>query len=69
MYKEVSAKRSVIENKSVDMYFPLYIHIYVNKVKLATLVEGDQKAPFSIATKPTCRGGCYSSPGIAPLYL
>ena len=38
------------------------------KVKLATLVEGDTKAPFSIATTPRCRGGCYSFPKIAPLY-
>ena len=26
------------------------------KVKLATLLEGDSKAPFSIATTPKCRG-------------
>ena len=38
------------------------------KVKLATLVEGDLKAPFSIATTPKCRGGCFSVPWIAPLY-
>ena len=37
-------------------------------VKLATVVEGDQKAPFSIATTPRCRGGLYSFPWIAPLY-
>ena len=36
--------------------------------KLATIVEGKQEAPFSIATTPRCRGGCYSFPGIAPLY-
>ena len=36
--------------------------------KLATVVEGDPKAPFSIATTPRCRGGCYSFPWIAPLY-
>ena len=36
--------------------------------KLATIVEGNQKAPFSIATTPRCRGGCYSFPWIAPLY-
>ena len=36
--------------------------------KLATVVEGDQKAPFPIATTPSCRGGCYSFPWIAPLY-
>ena len=39
-----------------------------SKVKLATVVEGDQKAPFSIATKLRCRGGCYSFPWTAPLY-
>ena len=38
------------------------------KVKLATLVEVDQKAPFSIATTPSCREGHYSFPCIAPLY-
>ena len=31
---------------------------------LATVVEGDQKSPFSIATTPRCRGGCYSFPGL-----
>ena len=35
---------------------------------LATIVEGDPKAPFSIATTPWCRGGCDSIPRIAPLY-
>ena len=36
--------------------------------KLATVVKGDQKAPFSIATTLKCRGGHYSFPWIAPLY-
>ena len=36
-------------------------------VKSVTLVEGDPKAPFSIATTPRCRGGRYSFPWIAPL--
>ena len=31
-----------------------------SKVKLATIVEGNPKAPFSIATTPMCRGGRYS---------
>ena len=35
---------------------------------MATLVEGDLKAPFSIATTPRCRGGRYSIPWIAPLH-
>ena len=38
------------------------------QVKLSTLVEGDQKAPFSIATTQRCRGGRHSFPWIAPLY-
>ena len=38
------------------------------KVKLATIVKGDPKAPFSIATTPRCRGGRSSIPWIAPLY-
>ena len=40
----------------------------ITKVKLATLVEGDPKGPFSIATTPRCRGGHFSIPWIALLY-
>ena len=39
------------------------------KVKLATIVEGYLKAPFSIATKPRCWGEDNSLPWIAPLTL
>ena len=46
----------------------IYIYIYI-KVKLATVVEGYQNAPFSIATTPRYRGGRYSFPWIAPLPL
>ena len=35
---------------------------------MATLVEGDPKAPFSIAITLRCRGGRYSILRIAPLY-
>ena len=38
------------------------------KVKLATLVEGDPKAPFAIVTTLRCRGMHYSIPWIDPLY-
>ena len=38
-------------------------------VKLATVVEVDPKAPFSIATTPRCKRGCYSFPWMAPLYF
>ena len=36
---------------------------------MATLVEDNLKAYFSIATTPWCREGCYSFPWIAPLTL
>ena len=39
----------------------LACNIYIKvKVKLATVVDGDQKAPFSITTTPRYRGGRYS---------
>ena len=42
--------------------------LIVCKVKLSTVVGGDTKALFSIATTPRCRGGRYSFPWIALLY-
>ena len=36
--------------------------------KLATVVEGDPKAPFSTATTPMSWGGRHSFLWIAPLY-
>ena len=56
-------------NVTVQMnYYPVGIvtwnHVIVYK---ATLVKGDLKVPFSIATTPRCRGGRYSIPWIAPL--
>ena len=38
------------------------------EVKLAAVVKGYSKAPFSMATTLRCKGGCYSIPWIAPLY-
>ena len=58
----------------VGVLLPGLIHLlsinydYILVVKLATVVEGDSKAPFSIATSLRCRRGCYSFPWIAPLY-
>ena len=40
----------------------------MKQVKLATIVEGDQKAPLSIVTRTMCRVGRYSFPWIAQLY-
>ena len=41
----------------------LFFHSKV-KVKLTTLVEGDPKLPFSIATTPRCREGATPFPGL-----
>ena len=46
----------------------LTIAIKLKKVKLATLVQGELKAPFSIATTPRCQGGRFSISWIAQLY-
>ena len=68
--RERSVSAVILCFESLSFLSPsLYIYIYIYKlVKLATVVEGDQKTPFSIATTPRCRGGCYSFPWIAPLY-
>ena len=42
--------------------------IFYKEVKLATLAEGDPKAPFLIATTLWCSGGRFSTPWIAPRY-
>ena len=47
-----------INIKNID---DVFLSILV-KVKLATVVEGDPKFPFSIAITPRCRRGRYSSP-------
>ena len=40
----------------------------MNEFKLATVVEGDEKAPFLIATTPRCKEGYYSFPWSDSLY-
>ena len=42
--------------------FSVFWPVLTIKVKLATVVEGDQNGSFSIATTPRCRGGHYSFP-------
>ena len=38
--------------------------LHSNKVKLATVVEGNHKAPFSITTTLRCKGGATPFPGL-----
>ena len=42
---------------STSVTKPHNIAYIISKVQLVTVIEGDQKALFSIATTPTCRGG------------
>ena len=46
--------------KGMNPSIPLSMAL--NKIKLATMVQGNQKAPFSVATTLRCRGGRYSFP-------
>ena len=50
------------------VFFNERFYCSISKVKLATLVEGYPKAPFSIATTPKCRGGRNSISWISSLY-
>ena len=66
IYKLTVIKKWLIEPK----WSPLHIHWSIKNCKLlVTVVEGDPKAPFSIATKPRCREGNYSFLWIVPLTL
>ena len=56
-------QHKIDDKNSITDLLPLACYAQINnKVKLVTLVEGDPKAPFSIATTPRCRGECYSIP-------
>ena len=67
-------KPNQILNRSIDILTHVWSQNFdefesLIKVKLATVVEGDPKAPFSIVTTPRCWGGFYSFPRIDPLPL
>ena len=51
--------------KEISSLLDYQKHIFTH---LVTLIEGNSKVSFSIATTWRCRGGRYSSPWIAPLY-
>ena len=54
----------VYTSECSNIYICICLCVYISKAKLATIVEGDPKAPFLIATTPRCRGGRYSFPGL-----
>ena len=66
-FMELSIYMSIGQCINCTGFAQFILTIYI-VVKLATIVEGDPKAPFSIATTPRCTGGRYSIPRIAPLY-
>ena len=54
---------------SAGYHVTIYIYIYIYIISWLIIVEGDLKAPFSIATALRCRRACYSFPWIAPRTL
>ena len=81
IYQNLSTSQTCLATLLIQLHTIILVHIHYlfprtlikicfhpHVVKLVTVVEGDQKAPFSIATTPRCRRGRYSFPWIAPLY-
>ena len=62
-YSGASCSEKSLIDDQVKSQYTTYIYM-----KLVTVVEGDEKVPFSIATTPRYRGGRYSFPRIAPFY-
>ena len=52
------------ESRAIGKHSKYYANVSVLKEKLVTVVEGDQKAPFSIATTQRCREGITPFPGL-----
>ena len=50
--------------KSKMCFIRRWTNMSVTKIKLATIVEGDLKAPFSLATTLRCIGGWYIFSGL-----
>ena len=50
----------IFSYKQIYVYVGILRAHFAHKVKLATVVEVDPKAPFSIATTPRCSEGRYS---------
>ena len=59
---------TIIRNSIILKYFDKITSLSTKISKLAIVVEGDPKAPFSTTTTPRCSEECDSFPWIAPLY-
>ena len=64
----VFSARLYLFSTVTQTYYWLQVLKGVKLELLVTLVEGDLKAPFSITTTLTFRGGRYSFLWIAPFY-
>ena len=54
-------------HRDTHIYIHIYKYLYIfayTKLKLVTVVQGNQKAPFSIATTLRCREGATPFPGL-----
>ena len=58
----VSTQFHIFISNTNDLYTIIWFQVI--KVKLVTVVKGNQKAPFSIATTLKCRGEHNSFPGL-----
>ena len=59
----VPTKREV-NNIAMNLNSVRWAHFIHIKMKLATVFEGNPKAPFSIVITPRCTGGGYFFPGL-----
>ena len=67
-FRLFSPVTQLVMDKMVGQTKLSFLDGQLEKVKLATVVKGNQKAPFLIDTTLRCRGRHYSFPWIAPLY-
>ena len=66
---EVKIQRGIFQGDALSPLLFIIAMMPLNHLlRKCTVVKGDPKALFSIATTPRCRGQRYSIPWIAPLY-
>ena len=70
MYACMYVYRCVYIYVYVCIYMCAYVCVClcISFYEACKCLQGQKKAPFSIATTPRCRGGRYSFPWIAPHY-
>ena len=64
----LSVSPCIISNLGTCNNLQIWHTLQIGLSNLATVVESDPNAPFSIATTLRCKGGYYAITWIAPLY-